>query len=281
MVADRIGASRGLAARGARSTRTASGRHRPTIVGRARRRRRSPRSIRHERSLAERSVSACPCARRSRLPSWIEPSWPRDRAGRAGRQQRRRRRRRRSATRDRSRASRSSRRRRRCLSRSRPHAYRDLVRRALAEDVGAGDVTTRRDRRRPRAATRRVARQARRASSPASTSRARSFAQLDPPSIVFDATARRRSLRGRRRSLARVDGRRARAAHGRADGAQFPAAPVRHRDADAALRRRRRAAAITILDTRKTTPTLRALAKYAVRCGGGAEPSRRASTTAC
>ena len=32
---------------------------------------------------------------------------------------------------------------------------------------------------------------------------------------------------------------------------------------------------ITILDTRKTTPTLRALEKYAVRAGGGDEPSRR------
>ena len=31
----------------------------------------------------------------------------------------------------------------------------------------------------------------------------------------------------------------------------------------------------TILDTRKTTPGLRALEKYAVRCGGGSEPPRR------
>ncbi len=35
------------------------------------------------------------------------------------------------------------------------------------------------------------------------------------------------------------------------------------------------AGGLTILDTRKTTPTLRALAKYAVRCGGANESSRR------
>ncbi len=33
--------------------------------------------------------------------------------------------------------------------------------------------------------------------------------------------------------------------------------------------RRRRRGRITVLDTRKTTPTLRALEKYAVRAGGG------------
>ena len=56
---------------------------------------------------------------------------------------------------------------------------------------------------------------------------------------------------------------------GRADGTQFPAAPVGHRDADPALRRRG-AAGSTVLDTRKTTPGYRALARYAVRCGGAA-----------
>ena len=44
----------------------------------------------------------------------------------------------------------------------------------------------------------------------------------------------------------------------------------RHRHADAPLRRRRRGhRRQRILDTRKTTPGLRALEKYAVRCGGG------------
>ena len=38
---------------------------------------------------------------------------------------------------------------------------------------------------------------------------------------------------------------------------------------------------ITVLDTRKTTPTLRALEKYAVRAGERHQPPRRCSTTAC
>ena len=33
---------------------------------------------------------------------------------------------------------------------------------------------------------------------------------------------------------------------------------------------------IIVLDTRKTTPLLRALEKYAVRAGGGSQPSQRA-----
>ena len=79
---------------------------------------------------------------------------------------------------------------------------------------------------------------------------------------------------------ARIDGpaahaRRARGpgaggAHRRAHRAQ-PARPaLRDRDADPPLRRRSsRGTGATILDTRKTTPGLRALEKYAVRCGGG------------
>ena len=62
---------------------------------------------------------------------------------------------------------------------------------------------------------------------------------------------------------------RARAADGRAHGAQLPAAAVWHRHADAPHSSTRPAGRITMLDTRKTTPTLRVLEKHAVRCGGG------------
>ena len=58
----------------------------------------------------------------------------------------------------------------------------------------------------------------------------------------------------------------ARPAHRRAHRAELPRPPVRRRDADPALgRRRRRAPARCIRDTRKTMPGLRALEKYAVR----------------
>jgi len=56
----------------------------------------------------------------------------------------------------------------------------------------------------------------------------------------------------------------------RAVRAQFSPAPFRHRDANAALRRGRGPGTkAKILDTRKTAPGLRAVQKYAVRCGGG------------
>jgi nicotinate-nucleotide pyrophosphorylase len=51
--------------------------------------------------------------------------------------------------------------------------------------------------------------------------------------------------------------------------AQFSPAAFRRRDANAALCRGRGRNAAQILDTRKTAPGLRALQKYAVRCGGG------------
>ncbi len=54
-----------------------------------------------------------------------------------------------------------------------------------------------------------------------------------------------------------------------ADGAEFPAASVGNRDDARASSSKPRAVGIKILDTRKTIPGLRALAKYAVVCGGG------------
>ena len=61
---------------------------------------------------------------------------------------------------------------------------------------------------------------------------------------------------------------------GRARRAQLHAAAVGHRDADrASTSTRSTGTNAKILDTRKTTPGWRVLEKYAVRAGGGDEPS--------
>ena len=79
---------------------------------------------------------------------------------------------------------------------------------------------------------------------------------------------RRQCLSGPERPCQRDGAARAIAADGRAHRAQFPSASLRDRHADAAFVDAA-TGRITILDTRKTTPGLRALEKYAVRCGGG------------
>ena len=149
-------------------------------------------------------------------------------------------------------------------------ARRDLVRRALAEDLAGGvDVTSvghragRPDRgRRPR-------RPGGRASSPACRSRRRCSrvaggwrSQHGRPGDGDRVAPRRRCCRP-----CRPD---ARAAHRRAHRAQPALPPVRRRDADrAGGSTPSRGTGAAIRDTRKTTPGLRALEKYAVRCGGG------------
>ena len=60
-----------------------------------------------------------------------------------------------------------------------------------------------------------------------------------------------------------------RPAHRRATGAQPALPPLRGRDADPRVGRRARRHRRPVRDTRKTTPGLRVLEKYAVRCGGG------------
>ncbi|HEV3139380.1 MAG TPA: carboxylating nicotinate-nucleotide diphosphorylase [Vicinamibacterales bacterium] len=150
-----------------------------------------------------------------------------------------------------------------------PTAYVDIVRQALAEDVGAGDVTT--------AATvdaaivgrgvfvvkadcvlagLDVAFEAFRqlAGSPAPVFKAskRDGDRCAPGDVAAEVTARARTLLAAERTalnfLQRLSG----------------VATMARRFVDASGGR------ITILDTRKTTPTLRALEKYAVRAGGGA-----------
>src|SRR5579871_4371091 len=143
--------------------------------------------------------------------------------------------------------------------------YRDLVRRALAEDIGSGDVTTR--------AIVPADRQAE------STLLAKStcvVAGLDIVREVFaqvDATVRMTvhrqdgDLCRAEDSIALLSGPAAALLTGERTALNFlqrlsGIATMTRRFVDAAH------GAITILDTRKTTPTLRAIEKYAVRCGG-------------
>lgn len=147
-----------------------------------------------------------------------------------------------------------------------PGAYRDIVRRALAEDLGRGDVTTE--------ATVDAALRARGVILAKSAGviagldvAAEAFRQLDP-AAAFTVRLPDGSRHGSGDVIAEVRG---------AAGAMLTAertalnflqrlsgiATLTRRFVDAAAGR------ITVLDTRKTTPTLRALEKYAVLAGGG------------
>jgi len=147
-----------------------------------------------------------------------------------------------------------------------PADYRELVRRALEEDVGSGDVTT--------AATVDVSQQARGVfvvKAPCVLAgfdvAAETFRQVDPA-----VTIARRRLDGERCAagdeVAIVTGA-ARALL----VAERTALNFLQRLSGIATRTRQfvdaAAGRITVLDTRKTTPTFRALEKYAVAAGGG------------
>jgi nicotinate-nucleotide pyrophosphorylase (carboxylating) len=150
-----------------------------------------------------------------------------------------------------------------------PRVYRDLVRRALEEDVGDGDVTTE--------AIVPAHLQARgtfssraRASSPGSRWRSRSSgsSRRGPwDRLPFGcATANGAGLAPRSPTSSRP-------ARTLLVGERTALNYLQRLSGIATLTRRFGEAAngrITILDTRKTTPTLRALEKYAVRVGGGA-----------
>lgn len=147
-----------------------------------------------------------------------------------------------------------------------PGQYRDLVRRALAEDIGWGDVTT--NELVPAAAMARGVFLAKARCVIAGLGvAAEAFRQLDPVAaltvdhadgsacepgtLVATVTGRATALITAERValnfLQRMSG----------------VATLTRRFVDAAGGR------ITVLDTRKTTPLLRALEKYAVRAGGG------------
>lgn len=147
-----------------------------------------------------------------------------------------------------------------------PALYLEIVRRALAEDLGWGDVTTE--------ATVRGEQRARGvilAKAPCVVAgldvAAEAFRQLDPAvTITVHHPDGTRCEPGS--TIAELRG---------AAGAMLTAERtalnlLQRMSAIATLTRRfvdAAAGRITILDTRKTTPTLRALEKYAVRAGGG------------
>lgn len=147
-----------------------------------------------------------------------------------------------------------------------PALYADLVRRALAEDVGRGDLTT--------------------AATVTATARARGVIMAKSRCVVAGLDVAVEAFRqvdpGVSVAPRRHDGDECRPGEivaeirGRAAGlltAERTALNFLQRLSGIATLTRRFAeaagGAITILDTRKTTPTLRALEKYAVRAGGG------------
>ena len=143
--------------------------------------------------------------------------------------------------------------------------YRDLVRRALAEDLAGGDITT------DAIFGRTIARAARswpsrRARLPASRSRSRHCRSSTR------ASRQRWHFRdGDECAAGAAIGRVTGSARALLSGERTALNFLQHLSGIATLARefvRASGGAITILDTRKTTPTLRALEKYAVRMGG-------------
>ena len=147
-----------------------------------------------------------------------------------------------------------------------PGLYREIVRRALAEDLGWGDVTTE-----ATVAAGLKARGVVLAKSPCIVAgvdvAAEAFRQLDP-AVVFTVRKGDGSSCAPGDIVAEVSGSAASMLT-----AERTALNLMQRMTGIATMTRRYVDAtgghITILDTRKTTPTLRALEKYAVRAGGG------------
>jgi nicotinate-nucleotide pyrophosphorylase (carboxylating) len=147
-----------------------------------------------------------------------------------------------------------------------PGLYREPVRRALAEDLGWGDVTTE-----TTVPPSLRARGVILAKSPCVIAgldvAAEAFRQLDP-SVSFEVKKPDGSCCDPGDVVAEVRGSAAAMLTAERTALNFlqrlsGIATLTRRYVDAA------AGAIRILDTRKTTPTLRALEKYAVRAGGG------------
>src|SRR5262245_17791552 len=148
-----------------------------------------------------------------------------------------------------------------------PSLYLDLVRRAIAEDVGAGDVTTN-SIIPPKTQTSGVF-LARRVCVLAGIDVAKAVLLEVDKSIEFTASKKDGDLCEADEPIARVQGPAAALLTAERTALNF----LQHLSGIATLTRRYVDAvngSLTVLDTRKTIPTLRALAKYAVRCGGGA-----------
>ncbi|MGH9373900.1 MAG: carboxylating nicotinate-nucleotide diphosphorylase, partial [Vicinamibacterales bacterium] len=147
-----------------------------------------------------------------------------------------------------------------------PDLYREIVRRALAEDLGWGDVTTE--------ATVGAEQRARGiilAKSPCVLAGVEvameAFRQLDP-AVTLTVRRHDRDWCAQGDVVAEVRG----AAASMLTAERTALNLLQRMSGIATMTRRFVDAAggrITILDTRKTTPTLRALEKYAVRAGGG------------
>src|SRR5688572_1198472 len=143
--------------------------------------------------------------------------------------------------------------------------YRDLVRRALAEDIAGGDITTnaifaKNDRARGTFLVK----------SPCVVAgidvAVEAFVQLDA-GVDADLRVRDGDECDAGATIGHVTGR----ARALLSGERTALNLLQHLSGIATLARqfvRASSGAITILDTRKTTPTLRALEKYAVRMGG-------------
>jgi nicotinate-nucleotide pyrophosphorylase (carboxylating) len=147
-----------------------------------------------------------------------------------------------------------------------PSIYRDLVRRAIAEDLGVGDITTE-----AIVSGDVQARGVLLAKSPcvlAGLDIAREvFDQIDG-ATVFEGVKADGDTCQAGDTCAHVSGRAAALLAAERTALNF----VQHLSGIATLTRRfvdAAAGRVTILDTRKSVPTFRALAKYAVRCGGG------------
>ncbi len=147
-----------------------------------------------------------------------------------------------------------------------PAVYLDLVRRALAEDVGAGDVTTRAIVPADLAASGTIV--ARESCVLAGSAVAQAvFGEVDP-AVIWRAERQDGDRCGAGTIVARLEG----PAAALLTAERTALNVLQHLSGIATLTREFVDAAggrLTILDTRKTVPTLRALAKYAVRCGGG------------
>jgi len=147
-----------------------------------------------------------------------------------------------------------------------PGVYLDLVRRALSEDVGYGDRTT--NAIVPAEATARARFEARGKCVVAGLDIATAvFTELDR-SAVLTGIVRDGDVCQAGKVLAIVTG----SARALLTGERTALNFLQRLSGIATLTRRFVDAAggqITVLDTRKTTPGLRALEKYAVRCGGG------------
>jgi nicotinate-nucleotide pyrophosphorylase (carboxylating) len=147
-----------------------------------------------------------------------------------------------------------------------PAQYREAVRRALAEDLGWGDVTT--EATVDPAARARGVILAKAACVVAGLDvAAEAFRQLDP-AVVFDRHRQDSDWCEPGTPVATVRGSAAAMLTAERTALNF----LQRLSGIATLTRHFVNAAdgrVTILDTRKTTPTLRALEKYAVRAGGG------------